>query len=226
MNLSTQVKLIAMFSMIFTAQNCLEFISTIILLFMKAGHATLALGIQILIYVIWIVSENLCLLGAIKNNQRLLIPFLFCQFLTILLCFGYGILSTYVGYGSVNPLFGYINRYGHNGSEYAGIGVVAFFRMHIPLLIVLGFAIYFFYVVVKFYNEILQGARSRQLEVKSSSPYTSSLEDLPGGSFSNVHDHVATQNLTYTYQQQATNETYRNQGKLVRQAKILELQVI
>jgi hypothetical protein len=96
------------------------------------GKVALALGIQIPIYVVWIVSEILCLVGAIKNTKYLLIPFMICEILTIMACIGLGILLITLGVKS---------------------GEYFIFLMIIPLLIVIGVTICWLRLVEHFYND-------------------------------------------------------------------------
>ena len=98
-NLRTHAMVIAIICLIFTGLGSLNLISTFAqfasghattsdVYTLYGGNITVALGVQIVIYVYWVVSEVLCLVGAIKNNKCLLIPFMICLVLSILACAG------------------------------------------------------------------------------------------------------------------------------------------
>ena len=102
-----------------------------------------ALVVQILISIYWIVSEVLCLAGAIKNKKCLLIPFMIGLCLPILGCVGLIILIIISGFLDAHP---------HD--PYGKMGLLIFV---IPICIILGLNIYFLVIIVKFYKELASG---------------------------------------------------------------------
>ena len=109
-----------------------------------------ALVVQILISIYWIVSEVLCLAGAIRNNKCLLIPFIIGLCLPILGCVGLIILVIISGFLDAHP---------HD--PYGKMGLLIFV---IPICIVLGLSIYFLVIIVRFYKELASGIVDGQRE--------------------------------------------------------------
>ena len=186
-DLSTHVKVIAIICIIFTGLGSLRLIGTIQHLvdgttskeiaFVFSGNAALALGIQILVYTMWIASEVSCLIGATKNNKCLLIPFMICQCLAILVCSGLVMLIIYLGVAWISWIF----------------------LLIIPLLIPLGLSTYFLAIVSKFYNELSLGIISGQEGAIVVKPYNSSQAVPEGGGVSTLYVPPATQNVIYAY---------------------------
>lgn len=149
-NLQTQVKVIAIIYLVFAGLGCVRLILSIDytieysrkneLSLMFGGSPALALGIEIYIYGIWAVSGTLCLVGAIKNNKCLLIPFMISLCLTILAYIGFRIFLVYVGFTDV--LYATELRFRPNT---------------ISLFIGLGLSIYCLVITKKFYNELSSG---------------------------------------------------------------------
>ena len=111
------------------------------------SNPTLARGIQISIDAFWIVSEVLCLVGAIKNNKYLLIPFITCMCLTILGCVGMTILLILIAF----LCQGFCSR--KSGCNC----LLELLPTIVPWLILLGLSRYFLVIVVKFYKELASG---------------------------------------------------------------------
>ena len=115
------------------------------------SHASIfALVVQILFSIYWIVSEVLCLAGAIKNSKCLLIPFMIGLCLPILGCIGLIILMIISGYLD-----------GHPHDPYGKMDLLIFM---IPICIILGLSIYFLVMIVKFYKELASGIVDGQRE--------------------------------------------------------------
>jgi hypothetical protein len=126
----------------------------------------LAVVIQSLIYVFWIISEILSIVGAVKNNKCLLVPFMACLALQMLICVGF---IVFVGW-----LFGQ-----------AGAFTFAFIYI-IPLLVALGISIYFLAITIKFHKELSSGRNDGVQPGMVLPPYT-----IPqGGVATNVHGYV------------------------------------
>ena len=97
------------------------------------------LGIEISVYFISLISAILCLIGAIKNKKRLLIPFMIVTCLIILAVIGFQIY--YWGLQSPNNHYWII--------EGKSIVITTTLLFLGPVL-----DIYFFVVVVKYYCEL------------------------------------------------------------------------
>jgi len=134
---------------------------------------TIELGVQIFIYVYWIVSEISCLVGAIKNNKCLLIPFMICMCLTILGCVGATILLVFYGTLGAHAV-GYVGAQSGFLGALGSIGVLAVFLMIIPAFFVLGLSIYFLVIIVKFYKELESGLVNGQRDGVVLQPLTAS----------------------------------------------------
>ena len=165
-NLRIHAMVISIICLILTGLASLDFIITIGKL--SSGHFTsnevstllgggvyspasvFLLVLQISISIYWIVSEVLCLAGAIKNNKCLLIPFMIGLCLPILGCVGLIILMI---------IYGFLDAHPHD--PYGKIDLLV--RM-IPICIILGFSIYFLVIIVKFYKELASGIVDGQRE--------------------------------------------------------------
>jgi len=219
-DLRTHVKVIAIICLIFTALGSLNLIGTVGLFIsgqvtpqvnmIYGGSNTLALFIQVIVYAFWIGSEIMCLVGAIKNNKCLLIPFIICLSLTILACIGFAIFFILLGSQALDALTSIDHQF-KNDEDFqnaaATFGSIFFFLMIVPLLIVLGLTIYFLVIVVKYYNEISSGVVSGQQDGMVLQPYTTS-PAVQGGGVSMVYAQPGAQNISYPYQQQPATNMY------------------
>ena len=165
-NLRIHAMVISIICLILTGIASLDFIVTIGKL--TSGHFTsnevstlvgggvyspasiFALVVQISISIYWIVSEVLCLAGAIKNNKCLLIPFMIGLCLPILGCVGLIIIMIISGFLDAHP---------HD--LYGKMGLLIFV---IPICIILGLSIYFLVIIVKFYKDLASGIVEGQSE--------------------------------------------------------------
>ena len=210
-NLRTHVKGIAIICIILSVLGSLRVISALSELvtgvtstetdFVYGGSAALVIGIHIPAFVFVLISEILCLVGAIKNNKCFLVPFMIVQCLTILLCIGLGILFIYFGIVLESSEYGY-----DGNNDLARLGRIVFFMLLIPLLIVAGLAIYFLVIVAKFYSELSSGIISGEQPGIVLQPYISP-QGIP-----TVYDPLGTQNATNAYQQQPATSPYPQQS--------------
>ena len=127
------------------------------------GISRVARGIQISIYVYWIVSEVLCWVGTINNNKSLLIPFIICMCLTMLGCFG-SAMQYFV------PII-LPNNIDFNWT---------LFLVIVSWLILLGLSIYFLVIIIKFYKELASGHVGGFQQGVVLQPYHSPLMPLEG----------------------------------------------
>ena len=199
-NLRTHSMVISIICLIFTGLGSLNLISTFAqfasgratsgdVYTLYGGNITIALGVQIIIYVYWFVSEILGLVGAIKNNKCLLVPFMISLCLTILGCVGVTILMIILGSQSLS----------HFGPHGGGIGGIILFLIIIPISIVLGLSIYFLVIIVKFYNELESGLVAGQREGVVLQPYAS--PSVPPGGGQVIYATPGAQNMSYPTQQ-------------------------
>ena len=100
------------------------------------GYIGVALGVQTMIYVFWITSEILSIVGAVKNNKCLLVPFMVCLALQMLFFIGFAIFVFWLAYGP---------------------GLIYVLIYIIPLLVGLGISIYFLAITIKFHMELSSG---------------------------------------------------------------------
>ena len=201
-NLRTHVIVIAIIMLIFTGLGSLRLIGTVTAYlyrqltweaqFIYGGSMGLALGVQILLYAAWLVSEVLCLIGALKNNKFLLIPFIIVEGLQILIFIGFIILFVFLANQSVDALSDY---------NFEQIGRIFFYFLLIPLLIALGLTIYFLTIAIKFYQELSSGVVCDQTEGVVLQPYISPTPLQAGGGVSTLYVAPGTQNVMYAYQQ-------------------------
>ena len=191
-NLRTHTMVISIVCLILTCLGPLNFISTSSQSASKTPESSpdssqssdgntgkqflIELGVQIFIYVYWIVSEISCLVGAIKNNKCLLIPFMICMCLTILGCVGATIYLVFFGVLGAHAV-GYVGAQSGFLGALGSIGVLAVFLMIIPAFFVLGLSIYFLVIIVKFYKELESGLVNGQRDGLVLQPLTAS----PGG---------------------------------------------
>ena len=212
-NLRTHAMVIAIICLIFTGLGSLNLISTFAqfasghattsdVYTLYGGNITIALAVQILIYVYWVVSEVLCLVGAMKNNKCFLIPFMICLVLTILGCAGATILMIILGISSGGP------------GDHTGIRAIVFFLVIIPIGIILGLSIYFLVIIVKFYNELASGLVDGHREGVVLQPYAP--PSVSPGEGQIVYATPGSQNMSYPTQQypprQQPPPTYSQQG--------------
>ena len=202
-NLRTHVIAISIVCLIFTGLGSLRLIGTITSYLsshvtweadlMFGGSMGIAIGVQILFYAVWILSEILCLIGALKNNKCLLIPFIIVEGLQILVFIGVAILFVFLANQSVDALSNY---------NYDQAGRIFFYFMIIPLLIALGLTIYFLTIAIKFYQELSSGIVGDRTEGVVLQQYTSPTLLQAGGGVSTVYVSPGTQNVMYAYEEQ------------------------
>ena len=106
----------------------------------NGGLLGIGVGFQAAIYIFYVfsmTSQILSIIGAIKNNKCLLVPFMVCLVLKIVLCIGVGIfVVVLIGQYDLTPLVP---------------------RIFIPLSITIGVCTYFLTLVIKFYKELSSG---------------------------------------------------------------------
>ena len=214
-NLQTHVMVISIICLILTCLGPLNFISTSSQSASKTQKsspdssqssdantggnvAIINLGVQIFIYVYWVVSEILCLVGAIKNNKCMLIPFMICMCLTILGCVGATILLVFYGTLGAHAV-GYVGAQSGVLGAIGSIGVLAVFLMIIPAFFVLGLSIYFLVIIVKFYKELASGLVDGHREGVVLQPYAP--PSVPPGGGQIVYATPGSQNVSYPKQQ-------------------------
>ena len=165
-SLRTHTKVIAIICLIFTALGALNLIGTIgafnagtrdavttdARLF-YGGDMGIALGVQIPIYLFCILSDVLCLVGAIKNSKPFLVPFIVKMVLLLLADAVIAILFIYWGATVGSLMAGSANDQGFQNVAGA-FSATIFFVFLIPLLIGIGIAIYFLVIVVRYFKEI------------------------------------------------------------------------
>ena len=165
-SLRTHTKVIAIICIILTALGALNLIGTVgafnagttdavttdALLF-YGGDMGIALAVQIPIYVFCIVSDVLCLFGAIKSNKCFLVPFIVKMVLLIIADVVIVILFIILGANAGSLIAGSTND--RDMQNVVGtFGAMLFFLLLIPLLIGIGIAIYFLVIVVRYFKEI------------------------------------------------------------------------
>ena len=94
----------------------------------------LYVGILVVVHIIWITSEILSIVGAVKNKRWLLVPFMICSALQIVGCIGGLIVVVSVFSGKSDPASALV--------------------CIIPLLILLGISIYFVSIVKRFHDQL------------------------------------------------------------------------
>ena len=233
-NLRTHVIVISIILLIFTGLGSLRLIGTVSSFISSqvtpeanliyGGSIGLALAVNILVYGVWFVAEILCLIGALKNNKCLLIPFIIVEGLQIVACIGFAIFFVFLANQSVDELtnINYGNQFDDQDFErFAGsVGGIFFYFMIIPLLIALGLTIYFLTIAIKFYQELSSGVVGGRTDGVVLQPYTShntsgvphGVPLQPGGGVSTVYVPPGTQNVTYAYQQQPPSYAHTQQG--------------
>ena len=180
-NLQTHTKVISIICLVMTGLGALNLISTFGAFrsgyntadanYLYGGNVAIAITVQILIYTSWIASDVCCLVGAIKNNKCLLIPFMIKMSLTILIfCVGI-IMCLYFALLTGAAISTADNQdFQHAAGSLAAI---YFFILLIPLFIGIGIAIYFLTIVVKYYKELSSGVIAGQREGIVLQPYAS-----------------------------------------------------
>jgi hypothetical protein len=125
---------------------------------------------QSLISVFGIISEILSVVGAVKNNKCLLVPFMVCLALQLFTC------VVFVVYLLVYLLVGCSYMHLIEFFLYAFIYLI-------PLLVALGISIYFLAITIKLHNELSSGRMDGIQPGMVLQPYT-----IPqGGVATNVH---------------------------------------
>jgi len=182
-NLQTHTKVIASICLVLTGLGALNLIgtfgafssghNTIDANLIYGGSVAIAIIVQILIYTSWIASDVCCLVGAIKNNKCLLIPFMIKMSLTILLFFGGIIMCLY--YALLTGAVITATTQNHENVQHVAgsLAAIYFFLLLVPLLIGIGISIYFLTIVVKYYKELSSGVIAGQREGIVLQPYSS-----------------------------------------------------
>jgi len=182
--LRTHTKVIAILSLIASGLGALRLITTVTgflagtragitvdgnLLY--GGHMGVALAVQILVFVFCIVSDVLCLVGAIKNNKCLLVPYIVKMSLILLglaivviMCIYWGSIAGALISSVNNDDFRHVS---------GSIAAIYFFLFLIPLFIMIGLASYFLAIVVKFFQELASGVIEGQSEGMVLQPHSS-----------------------------------------------------
>ena len=124
--------------------------------FFQGGNMKGTLAIQIPIYVFCILSDVLCLVGAIKSKKCLLMPFIIKMVLLILA--SVIVATLFIIWGSKAGSFIAVSANDGDWQNVAGtVGTITstiFYFLLIPLLIEVGIAIYFLVIVVRYFKEI------------------------------------------------------------------------
>ena len=116
------------------------------------GNGDIFVVIQVVIHIIWITSESLCIVGALKNKKWLLVPFMICLALQILGCI-------------VGLIF--------VASDFSEDGFSVYTLLYIiPLFIVLGISFYFLSIAIRFHAELNYGWGSAEHPGMSLQSYT------------------------------------------------------
>ena len=176
------------------------------------GSVDVTLVIHVLIFVVWLLSEIFCLIGCIKNNKFLLIPFASCLFLQILACVGFAILFGIMGRHAIDVPSNYQfhNQYDKEDIEYISnnfggnflyFSNKEFITIMMSNSIALGLSVYFFVTTVMFYKELSCAVNPRREEEMALRPYTSSAPVSAGGAISSSHIPNGSENLPINDQQ-------------------------
>ena len=156
------------------------------------GNMGLALVVKVLVYFTWLVSEILCLIGALKNNKFLLIPFIIVQGLQI--------------FAFIGLIIAYVMRGNRSDME------VLYYLVIIPLLIgAIGLSICFLVPTIQFYRELSTGVVGGQAEGVVLQLYTSPMLHQETGELSTLYSPPVTENVTCAYQQQPPSYAYSQQ---------------
>ena len=181
-DLRTHVKVIAIICMIFTGLGFVQLIGIIGIFIIgpvppevNMNYFSLAFSVQMLVFIFRGVSEIMCLVGAIKNNKCLLIPFIICSSLTVLACIGFLILilskSQAVIVLAYSPL-----GFGISDNDFEKVGETSVsvlnFLVSVPFLITMGLTIYFLVIVLEHYKDLSSGTVSWQQEGMVITPNT------------------------------------------------------
>ena len=154
--------------------------------------------VQFLCSATFLFADICCLIGAIKRNKYLLIPFMIVNSLVIILLIGCAILLLIFG----SMLTGAdITQKIDNYALGLGFGLF-FFVVIIPMSIALGLYIYFLIIVVKFYKAISSEEISTQQTGMVLQPFNATQYVQQGVNVSSCYVQPGTQNVTYAYQQQ------------------------
>jgi len=208
-NLRTHVIVVSIICLVFTGLGSFELIGSVTAVIaaqataeanlLYGGSLELALGIHILLFATWFVSEVLCLIGAIKNKKLFLIPFIVVQCLTIVAIV-------------VFVIFFIILAQKPSADEYESYAPIFFYILIIPFLIALGLTIYFMTITIKFYQELSSGVVGGQTEGVVLQPYASPTQFQAESGPSTVYVPSGAQNVTYAYQQQPPSYAQIQQG--------------
>ena len=182
-NLQTHTKVISSICLFFTGIGALNLISTFGAFssgsitvdadLIYGGSVAVAITVQILIYTSWIASDVCCLVGAIKNNKCLLIPFMIKMSLTILFFLAGIIICLY--YALLTGAVISATTQNHQTTQHVAgsLAAIYFFLLLVPLFIGIGISIYFLTIVVKYYKDLSSGVIAGQSEGIVLQPYSS-----------------------------------------------------
>ena len=146
----------------------------------NGGNMGGALAIQIPIYLVSIMCDVLCLVGAIKGNKCMLVPFMVKMVLLILADAAVAILLIVSGGMVGSFITGSTND--SNVQSLAGALSATIFILLIPLLIGIGIAIYFLVIVVRYFKELSSGGVSNsELSTEFRNPNTIQTFQTPDG---------------------------------------------
>lgn len=140
-SLQNHTQVIAIICIIFTVIGAAISYATTEIDQLYQGNTVVAIAVQVSIYVVQLLAYIFCLIGAIKGNKCMLIPFIIVTSLEIILWIGLGILVIILFASSV-------------------VDVLFILLAIIFLSITLGFSIYFLVIVAKYYNELDMGIAS------------------------------------------------------------------
>ena len=182
-NLQTHTKVIASICLVLTGLGALNLIdtfgatssgyNTIDADLIYGGSVTVAITVQILIYTSWIASDVCCLVGAIKNNKCLLIPFMIKMSLTILIFFAGTIFCLYCALLTGAFISATTQNHPITQQIAGSFAAFYFFLLLAPLLIGIGISIYFLTIVAKYYKKLSSGVIAGQWEGIVLQPYSS-----------------------------------------------------
>ena len=101
-------------------------------------------GIIAVIHPLWITSQSLSIVGAVKNNRWFLLPFMICLILQTSSC---GLSAYFIYLGMSDGCY----------MNFRMKFVCPWVTHILPLLIATGVSIYFFVITIKFYRELSSG---------------------------------------------------------------------
>ena len=201
-NLRTHVIVISILSLILTILTILTGLSI-------GPYYGFFWGLAIVV-LLDLLSGTLCLIGALKNNKCLLIPFFIIEGLQIMACIGLTIPFVFLANQHTRK------KHTRKGNE------EIYYLFIIPLSIALGLRIYFLTIAIKFYQELSSGVVGGRVEGFVLQSYTSPLQAEGGVSTVYVPPNAVyvpplcppnPQNVMYAYQQQPPSYAQTQQEK-------------